>query len=81
VKKMTQKEIEKLVLGIDANETEAWKVLQANWTGGVLVMPSEEVNRRTEYKAALKTVLTEAGVTPESISDEWLAGKVRRILK
>ena len=38
---MTEKEIETLVLGIEKNEINEWKELQAKWDGGTLIMPTD----------------------------------------
>ena len=80
-KEMREEEIERLILGIDEEPTESWKALEASWDGGALVMPQDEVKRRRAYKKALKDIFEKNGVTPESVSDSWLAGKIRRILK
>jgi hypothetical protein len=78
---MEKIDIEKLVLGIDEDETEAWKNLQAAWQGGVLTMPADESLRRKEYKNQLRSIFIERNITPESVNDSWLAGKIKRILK
>ena len=81
MEKISEKEIEELILGLDENPIESWKALEASWNGGALVMPQDEVERRRAYKKALKDIFEKNGVTPESVSDSWLAGKIRRILK
>lgn len=78
---MSEKKIEELILGLDENPTESWKALEASWDGGVLEMPADEVTRRREYKKMLKVIFMANNITPESVSDSWLAGKIRRILK
>lgn len=78
---MKETEIEKLVLGIDENENEAWKTLQASWQGGVLSMPQDEVLRRRAYKETLREIFSHEGITEDSVIDPWLKGKIRRIMK
>ena len=79
--KMTEKMIEKMVLGLDQNTSQAWVELQAQWKGGALIMPQDEMLRRKEYKALLKSIFLAEGITPETVQDTWLKGKIHRILK
>jgi len=78
--KLTEKEIENLIYGIDENETKAWKNIQAKFYSG-WVMPTEEIKRRKEYKKALKQIFTENNVTPDNITDAWIAHRVKKILQ
>jgi hypothetical protein len=78
---MKEKEIERLVLGIDENQKEAWETLQKQWSGGALIMPLEEVERRKTYKSRLREIFLQNNITPETVQDDWLKGKIRRILK
>jgi len=80
-KEMKEEKIEELILGIDENQTEAWRNLQASWTGGALVMPKDENRRRKEYKRALKDLFVKEGVAEVSVNDPWLKGKIRRIMR
>lgn len=79
---ITKQTVEELVLGINENQTEAWKKLQAEWNGGCLPMPEDERERRQAYRQQLKKFFLENGIDGNTFpEDSWLSGKIKRILE